>query len=114
MKRLNSAYLVLVLFLVLPAAAQRSSSQPSALFSRKASVFSGTISDDGHFVVADRDLEVWTVINPEALKGREGKSVTLQVQTVAGAHELRVLSVRTASRENATSLAKWSDSAFRR
>jgi hypothetical protein len=44
-------------------------------FSRKAISFSGVVSDDGKFFVADPNAEVWTVTNPELLQSSHGHSL---------------------------------------
>ncbi len=82
-------------------------------FSKKALNFTGTVSDDGKFFLADPDAEVWTVANPELVKSQQGQRVTLQVQTNAETSEIRVLCVK--PREGQlSSMARSGDVAFRR
>jgi len=71
------------------------------------------MSDDGRFVIADPDQNVWTVVNPEATKPYARLRVAILVQTSPEENELRVLSVRPV-RERLPAVARWSDSAFRR
>jgi len=82
-------------------------------FSRKAASFSGMVSDDGKFFLADPDAEVWTVTNPEALQSHHGHRVTLQAQTTSQTNEIRVLCVKPGDGE-LRSAAKQGDAAFRR
>jgi len=82
-------------------------------FSRKAISFSGVVSDDGKFFVADPNAEVWTVTNPELLQSSHGRRVVLQAQTTAGANEIRVLCVKPSEAEP-RSMARAGDAAFRR
>jgi hypothetical protein len=94
-------------------AALRHDSASAHGFSKKAVSFSGTVSDDGKFFLADPDADVWTVTNPELVKSQQGQRVTLQAQTNAGTNEIRVLCVK--PREGQlSSMAKPGDAAFRR
>lgn len=92
-----------------------SPAQPSETqqFSPKAATFSGRVSDDARFFVADPDSQVWTVANPELLKSHQGQHVQLQGQTAAGTKSIRVLSARP-SESDVRYVARQSDSAFRR
>jgi len=82
-------------------------------FSRKALSFSGTVSDDGKFFLADPDAEVWTVANPDALRSHQGHRVVVQAQTAAESSEIRVLCVKSGEGQM-QSAARQSDPAFRR
>ena len=81
--------------------------------SRKTISVSGKMSDDGRWLLRDSDDQVWTVSNPDALKGFAGREVVIRCQIVPDKSELRVVSVKTA-RDDAASVTKWGDSAFRR
>ncbi len=82
-------------------------------FSRKAISFSGVVSDDGKFFLADPDSEVWTVTNPEVLQSHHGRRVALRAQTTSGANEIRVLCVKPGEAEP-RAIARAGDAAFRR
>jgi hypothetical protein len=118
MRNRNVALLSLVLF-VLGAVAQGASGPTPKFqsglrqFSKRAVSLSGAISDDGQVFVADPDHEVWTAVNPDALKAHAGERAMLQVQESPGTSEIRVLSVKPGEPATRTS-ARWGDSAFRR
>ncbi len=40
----------------------------------------GTISGDGKSITTDKDKKSWTIVNPEFLKGHEGRHVLLGVK----------------------------------
>ena len=82
-------------------------------FSKKAISFSGVVSDDGKFFVADQDSVVWSVTNPETLQLHHGHRVALKAQTTAETNEIRVLCVKPGEAE-LRSIARAGDSAFRR
>lgn len=114
MKQRTLSCCALVLLLSLIAVAQ-DAAKPGQMrrFSRKAASFSGTVSDDGKFFLADPDSEVWMVTNPEAVKSHQGHRVTLQAQTTSETNEIRVLCVKPSEAELRSS-AKPGDAAFRR
>jgi len=82
-------------------------------FSPRAASFSGMVSDDGSFFVADPDAVVWRVTNPEALRSYAGHPVKLQAQTSAATEEFRVLWVKPREAE-LKPVARLGDAAFRR
>ena len=57
---------------------------------------SGTVSDDGKSLTADKDQKSWTVQNPEALKGHEGHHVRVRARAhvYADKGEIHVMSVK--------------------
>ena len=55
---------------------------------------SGTVSDDGKSLTADKDQKSWTVQNPEALKGHEGHHVSVRAHVYADKGEIHVMSVK--------------------
>ena len=55
---------------------------------------SGTVSDDGKALTADKDQKSWTVQNPEALKGHEGHHVRVRAHVYADKGEIHVMSVK--------------------
>jgi hypothetical protein len=77
--------------------------------STKALTVSGKVSDDGKRFVTDIDTE-WTVNNPDAVKGREGRVVTIKCYVDSDKDRIQVLSIKT----NPQYTAMHSDSAFRR
>jgi len=77
--------------------------------STKALTVSGKVSDDGRRFISDIDSE-WTINNPDVLKGREGRLVTIKCYVDPDKNRIHVLSVKT----DAQYTALHSDSAFRR
>jgi hypothetical protein len=77
--------------------------------STKALTVSGKVSDDGRRFITDIDTE-WAINNAEALKGREGRLVTIKCYVDSDKNRIQVLSVKT----DAQYTAMHSDSAFRR
>lgn len=71
--------------------------QPTATtdnMSSKAVSLSGKVGDDGKTFVSDKDNKSWTVSNPEALKGHEGKEVKIKAHVDEAKNEVHVLSVK--------------------
>jgi hypothetical protein len=60
----------------------------------KAKTIVGMVSDDERSLVADKDNGIWTVANPEALKGYAGHHVSIAAQTGATKNEFFVKSVK--------------------
>ena len=62
----------------------------------------GTVkTEDGKLVFASKfGNRVWTVMNPEALKGLEGEHVQVFAQVYRDSNSIRVLRVRTFTRAN--------------
>ena len=80
--------------------------------SAKPLTVAGWVSSDRNSFVTDIDSE-WSVSNPEALKGHEGRRVTVKCYVDTEGNRIRILSVKTD--ENAgTYSARSTDSAFRR
>jgi hypothetical protein len=77
--------------------------------STKALTVSGKVSDDGRRFISDIDTE-WTINNPDVLKGREGRLVTIKCYIDPDKNRIHVLSVKT----DAQYTALHSDSAFHR
>jgi hypothetical protein len=77
--------------------------------STKALTVSGKVSDDAKHFVTDIDTE-WAINNPEALKGREGRLVTIKCYVDSSMSKIQVLSVKTDVQYS----AMYRDSAFRR
>jgi len=55
---------------------------------------SGTVSDDGKSLTADKDQKSWTVQNPETLKDHEGHHVRVRAHVYADKGEIHVMSVK--------------------
>lgn len=77
--------------------------------STKALSVLGRVSDDGSRFITDIDTE-WIVNNTAALKGSEGRLVTIKCYVDPDKNRIQVLSVR----RDAQYAAKYGDSAFRR
>ncbi len=77
--------------------------------STKALTVSGKVSEDGRRFISDIDTE-WTINNPDVLKGREGRLVTIKCYVDPDKNRIHVLSVKT----DAQYTALHSDSAFHR
>jgi len=74
----------------------------------------GRASDDGGIVLRNSDGKVWSIDNPEILKGHEGLPVVITAQAAPGKrNEVHVLSVE-AGKSEVQYVTKWDDSAFRR
>lgn len=112
-------FVLVAIFSLMPvtALAQHSSkaaeTSPTSLkSSMKAVTLSGQISQDGKALIS-RENDIWTIHNPDALAGHEGKAVQVKCQLLAGKNEIHVFSVKVAPQEM-KSAANKSDSAFRR
>jgi len=53
----------------------------------------GTISDDGKTFTSDKGNEIWTLKNPEEVKGPEGHRVNLNAHVYKDKHELHLMKV---------------------
>jgi hypothetical protein len=62
----------------------------------KAVSVSGKVSADGKMFTNDKDNKMWTVSNPEALKGHEGHHVTIKAKIDAAKNQIDVTSVKMA------------------
>ncbi|HTZ98279.1 MAG TPA: hypothetical protein VMB18_17880 [Terriglobales bacterium] len=81
---------------------------------RKVITIAGRSSDDGRIFLRNSDGKVWSINNPEMLKGHEGLPVVIQGQLEPNqSKELHVLSVK-AGKSEVGYVTNWSDSAFRR
>jgi hypothetical protein len=110
------ALIVGVLLAAMSAVGQQASTRPEATTAnriRKAVSLAGAVSDDARMFVRDSDSSVWTIDNPESLKGYEGQSVRLQGLLVPEKNEMHVLLVKTA-KHSTQYLTQKDDSAFRR
>jgi hypothetical protein len=96
-----------------PQGATTKISVETARFSKRAIRLTGKLSDDGQFLIADPDQEVWTIINPQTTSRFAGQGIAITAQTSAEGNELRVLIVKP-ERTQLSTMARWSDSAFRR
>jgi hypothetical protein len=103
-KRLLGLTAATLLLVATAAARDRSSSKPVTL--------SGKVSDDCKTLVAQNN-ENWSITNPDAVAGREGRQVKIKCRVSAGRHEIQVLSVKPAVAQTAY-FANKGDSAFRR
>jgi hypothetical protein len=77
--------------------------------STKALSVSGKVSDDGTRFITDIDTE-WAINNTAAVKGSEGRVVTIKCYVDSDKNRIQVLSLK----RDAQYAAKYSDSAFRR
>ena len=77
--------------------------------STKALTVSGKVSDDGKHFITDIDTE-WAINNPDAVRGREGRVVTIKCYVDSNKNKIQVLSVRADAQYSAI----YRDSAFRR
>lgn len=74
---------------------------------------SGRVSDAGRTLTTDIDSE-WTVSNPEALKGHDGRLVKVKCYIDSAKNRIQVLSVRKNDAQSDYTAARSTDSAFRR
>ena len=105
------ALLALAVLLCVTVLAQEASTSQKA--SRKAVTVAGRVSDDGRMFVCDRDAQVWTLANPEAVRGHEGQQITVQGYLRAEEGEFHILHVN-AEKNERTFTPHYADSAFRR
>jgi hypothetical protein len=91
----------------------RQNSSEAPRFSKRAIRLAGKISDDGQFLIADPDQEVWTIINAQTTSTFAGQRILITAQTASEKNELRVLNVKP-EKAQLPAIARWSDSAFRR
>jgi hypothetical protein len=80
--------------------------------SAKPLMVAGQVSSDRKILMTDIDSE-WSVSNPEALKGHEGRRVMVKCYVDTEKNRIQILSVKKAENE-ATYSARSTDSAFRR
>ena len=67
--------------------------QENGAFSARSLMVSGKVSSDGKTLLTDIDSE-WNVSNAEALKGHEGRMVTVKCYVDTGKNQLQVLYVK--------------------
>lgn len=81
--------------------------------SRKTNSLTGRVSSDARNFVSDPDTRIWTVLNPDALKGYEGQIMTLKCHENEISGTLQVVSAKARKTPigNAPNLG---DAAFRR
>jgi hypothetical protein len=103
MKKLMLVVFVLVLLTSLCSIAQDTTTrpdmqQPSSTTDNTSTAvsLSGTVGDDGKTFVSDTDNKSWTVSNPKALKGHEGKEVIVKARVDKVKNEIHVTSVKKA------------------
>ena len=72
----------------------------------KAVSVSGNVSADGKMFTSDKDNKMWTVSNPEALKGHEGHHVTIKAKIDAAKNQIDVTSVKMAKDEMKDTMKK--------
>ena len=73
----------------------------------------GRASNDGQLLVGDTDAKVWTVENPEVLRGHEAARVVARGRAEGHQNKIFLISVKPKKDELEYS-ARWGDSAFRR
>jgi hypothetical protein len=88
----------------------RADNAPAA--SAKPLMVAGQVSNDRKTLVTDIDSE-WLVSNPDALKGHEGRRVTVKCYVDTEKSRMQILSVKKDESESTYS-ARSADSAFRR
>jgi len=71
---------------------------------------SGKLSDDGKTLASDATHRTWVIANKDALRGYEGRQLSVRGKVGPEANRLEVISVKA----QAAYTANWGDSAFRR
>jgi hypothetical protein len=120
LKKWSLVLLAVALLMPITAAAQHSSKaaeakptgSKSTIVARKAVSISGQISMDGKTLVSEEN-DIWSVTNPNALAGHEGKAVSVKCQVFPDKNEIHVISVKGAPID-VKSASNKADSAFRR
>jgi len=74
---------------------------------------SGKVSDAGKTLTTDID-SVWTVSNPEVLRGHDGRLVKVKCYVDTVKNRIQILSVRKDEAQSNYTAARYTDSAFRR
>jgi hypothetical protein len=64
--------------------------------SKKSVSIIGKVSDDGKMLTSDKENRMWTVTNPQVLKGHEGHHVTVRGSVDEAKNEIHVKSVKMA------------------
>lgn len=90
----------------------KSSAQAASALSSKPLVVLGKVGADGRTLLTDIDSE-WNITNPEALKGHEGRRVSVKCYVDTDKNRLQVLRVKKEDGESRYSV-NYNDSAFRR
>jgi pentapeptide MXKDX repeat protein len=72
----------------------------------KAVSVSGKVSADGKMFTSDKDNKMWTVSNPEALKGHEGHHVTIKAKIDVAKNQIDITSVKMAKGEMKDTMKK--------
>ena len=90
-----------------PEASKTETSAPKPL------LVSGRVSDAGRTLTTDIDSE-WTVSNPDALKGRDGRLVKVKCYVDTEKNRIQILSVKKDDAQSNYTAARYTDSAFRR
>ena len=67
---------------------------------------SGKVSADGKMFTSDKDNKMWTVSNPEALKGHEGHHVTIKAKIDVAKNKIDITSVKMAKGEMKDTMKK--------
>ena len=79
--------------------------------SKKAISISGTVGAEGKTLVSDNDNRIRNVTNPDTLKPREGRPVTVKAHAISSTSEITVTGVRL---KDVRFTAKLDNAAFRR
>jgi len=93
MRRIALVLLAVLMISAITVAQQASTSQEKS--PAKAVTISGTVSNDGKTLVSEQDDE-WTVSNADALKGQEGREVTVKCRPDPAKHSIHVFFVKSA------------------
>ena len=72
----------------------------------KAVSVSGKVSADGKMFTSDKDNKMWTVSNPDAVKGHEGHHVTIKARIDAAKSQIEITSVKMAKSEMKDTMKK--------
>jgi esterase/lipase superfamily enzyme/outer membrane protein OmpA-like peptidoglycan-associated protein len=76
----------------------------SEQMSTKAVIISGKVQDDGKTFFSDN--KKWTIVNPDALKRKEGQRVTIEARVAADGSKIRVIQVFSVNLDNYRSVAE--------
>ncbi|MGC1651063.1 MAG: hypothetical protein WA741_34990 [Candidatus Sulfotelmatobacter sp.] len=67
---------------------------------------SGKVSADEKMFTSDKDNKLWTVSNPEVVKGHEGHHVTIKARIDAAKNQIDITSVKVAKSEMKDTMKK--------
>ncbi len=94
------------------AVTQPRASLDAAKAAKKTIGITGTVSEDGRTITAEKDGRVWSVSNPEALNGIAERRVKVRARVELAASQIEIVSISVIAEEAGG--IRYGDAAFRR